>query len=304
MNWQPLMEFGVYALLSLLGLGLWWAIYEWVLTRGHSIREAIFGARPNSAVALDVFGGLLAMGIISHGVISGPTLSNFWLDLEATALSLLSTLMLLAVLRFLIGEFLRLWFRGQRDAQGQFITLNNELFSQRNLATGLFSTGLYLILAAGLVEEDLLNITGFRLAATWNMLGVWLLGLIVVVLHSWLYLGIGPGQNILRESFHYNNPAAPTSLVGLLGGILILNNRLLYSLAEGQHMFSNWEHWEFLLIGAVAVFVLRFLLYLTILAGLGVSIHHELLVKRNPAWGILDGGLIFSLCLILIALIA
>ncbi len=304
MLWQPLIEFCVYALLGIISFLLWWAIYEWVLTRGYSIREAVFGENPNPAVALDICGGLLAMGLLNYSVIGGPALRNFWLDLEATSLSLLSTLLLLAVLRFLIGEFLRLWFGGRIDAQGHIVTINNELFIQRNLATGLFSTGLYLILVMGLIEEDLLNINGNRLGASFNMLGVWLLGFLVVLLHSWLYLGLGPRQHILHESFHENNPAAPTSLLGLLAGILLLNNRLIAPLLDGQHMFSDVEHWGFLLLGVVAIFLLRFLVYLLLRVMVGVSIRHQLLVKRNAAWGILDGALIFSLCLILTALIA
>ncbi|MEE8385833.1 MAG: DUF350 domain-containing protein [Dehalococcoidia bacterium] len=304
MNWQPMVEFGVYAALGLVSFILWWLIYEWVLTREHSIREAIFGHNPNPAVALDIFGGFLAMGILNHSVISGPTLASFWLDLEATALTLLGTMVLLALLRWLIGEFLRLWFGQQRDSHGHLITINNELFRQRNLATGLFSTGLYLILVAGLLEEDLLNITGNRMAASFNMLGVWLLGLLTVLLHSWLYLGLGSKQHILHESFHENNPSAPLSLLGLLGGVIILNHQLLADLPDQAHMFNQIEHWYFLVLGMVSVFVLRAVLHLLLWGLLRVSIRHELLVKRNHAWGILDGGLIFSLFLILIALIA
>jgi uncharacterized membrane protein YjfL (UPF0719 family) len=304
MHWQPLIEFCAYALLGIVSFVLWWAIYEWVLTRGLSTREAIFGRTPNTAVALDVCGGFLAMGIINYAVISGPALSTFWLDLEATALSLLGTMLLLGLLRLAIGEFLRLWFGGRRDAQGDVVTLNNELFRQRNTATGLFSTALYLLLVFGLLEEDLLNLTGARLAATWNMLGVWLLGLVTLLLHSWLYLGLGGRHHLLHESFHENNPAAPASLLGLLAGVLILNHQLLAPLPFGEHIFSHWEHWGFVLLGMVSVFVLRGVLYLLLRGLLGVRIRHELLVRRNPAWGILDGGLIFSLFLILIALIA
>jgi len=304
MNWQPMIEFGVYALVGLLSFVLWWVIYEWVLTREHSIREAIFGYNPNPAVALDIFGGFLAMGILNHAIISGPALSSFWLDLEATALTLLGTIVLLGVLRWLIGEFLRLWFGNQRDAQGDIITFNNELFRQRNLATGLFSTALYLMLVAGLLEEDLLNITGYRMAATFNMLGVWLLGVVTVLLHSWLYLGLGSKHHILHESFHENNPSAPFSLLGLLGGVMILNHQLLLDLPAGEHMFNRADHWYFLVLGMVSVFVLRMVLHLLLRGLLGVNLRHELLVKRNHVWGILDGGLIFSLLLILIALIA
>ncbi len=304
MNWQALIEFLVYAGVGIVSFVLWWAIYEWVLTRQHSTQEAIFGGQPNSAVALDLFGGFLAMGILNYAIISGPALSSFWLDLEATVLTLLGTILLLAVLRYGIGEFLRAWFGSQRDAQGDIITFSNELVRQRNLATGLFSTALYLILVAGLLEEDLLNLTGSFWAATWNMLGVWLLGLVTILLHSWLYLGIGGRHHILHECFHENNPSAPTSLLGLLVGVLVLNNQLLPPTETGVHMFSAPEHWYFLLLGVGSVFLLRSALYLLLLGWLGVSIRREMLFKRNPAWGIIDGGLIFSLFLILIALIA
>lgn len=304
MVWQPWIEFGVYSLVGVFSFVLWWAIYEWVLTREYSTKEAIFGRQPNAAVALDLFGGFLAMGILNYSVISGPAMESFRLDLEATLLTLLGTMVLLGLLRLLIGEFLRLWFGNRRDSHGQIITFNNELFRQRNLATGLFSTAMYLILVAGLVEEDLLDITGNRLAATFNMLGVWTLGLLVILLHSWLYLGLGGKHHILHESFHENNPSAPTSLLGLLGGVLILNHQLLLPLEDGAHMFNQPVHWGLLVLGMVSVFALRGLLHILLLGLLGVSIRSELLVKRNPAWGILDGGLIFSLFLILIALIS
>ena len=63
MNWQALIEFLVYAGVGIVSFVLWWAIYEWVLTRQHSTHEAIFGGQPNSAVALDLFGGFLATGL-------------------------------------------------------------------------------------------------------------------------------------------------------------------------------------------------------------------------------------------------
>lgn len=304
MNWQPWIEFGVYALVGIGSFLLWWFIYERVLTREHSTRDAVFGFQPNPAVAFDVFGGFLAIGILNHSIIGGPALESFWLDLEATVLTLVGTIALLALLRWIVGEFLRLWFGKKRDTHGDIITINNELFKQRNIATGIFSTTLYLILVAGLLQEDFLNITGNRLAATFNMLGVWLLGIVAILLHSWLFLGLGGKHNILHESFHENNPAAPTSLLGLMAGVLILNHQLLESLELGEHMFNQWELWARLLLGMVSVFVLKGILHIFLRGLLGVNVRQEMLERHNPAWGILDGGLIFGLMLILIALIS
>jgi len=302
MNWMPLVTFGAYAGLSLLSLLLWWVIYDLVLTPGIPVREAIFGRQPNPAVALDVFGGFLALGLLNASVIGAPPLQTFALDLEATALTLGGSIALLALLRLATGGFLRLWFGQRRDAHGQLVTFNNELFRQRNLATGLFSTALYLILVAGLVEEDLLNIDGYRVAATFNMLGVWLLGAALVVLHSWLFLGIGTRHHILHESFHQNHPAAPTSLLGLVAGTLLLNHALLAELAWDQHMFTQPWLWAFLLLALVFVVVVRGVLYVAFRLTLGVDIRAEL-VRANAAWGIIDGGLIFTLLLIQTALL-
>ena len=304
MNWQPLIEFLVYAGIGLASFLLWWVVYDHVLTRGLSTGEAVFGRTPNVAVALDVAGGFLAMGLLNYAVISGPRLDSFAHDVEATALSLLGTLALLGVLRMAIAAGLRLWFGHKRDAQGDEVSLNNELFRQRNLATGLFSTALYLILVAGLLESDLLDLSGYRLEATWNMLGVWLLGLVAVVLHSWSFLGLGWREHILAESFDRNNTAAPLSLLGFLAGVLLLNHQLLPPLGEGQHLLNTPAHWEFLLLGMASVFVLRTVLYWLLGGLLGVSVRTELLARRNAAWGVLDGAFVFALFLILIALIA
>jgi hypothetical protein len=304
MDLQPFLEFAVFAALGLASFGVWWAVYEHVLTRGYSTREAVFGRTPNVAVALDVAGGFLAMGLLNYAVIAGPALSSFALDVEAAGLELLGTLVLLALLRMAFAAGLRGWFGSRRDAQGDLISLNNELFRQRNVATGLFSLALYAILVAGLVELDLLNLTGARLASAWNLLGAWGVGLATVLLHSWLYLGLGGARNLLSESFHHNNPAAPSSLLGLLAGVLVLNHRLLPPLALGPHAFAAAAHWYFLGLAIASVFVLRAVVYGLLRALAGVRLRHELLERRNAAWGLLDGAVIFALFQILTALIA
>lgn len=302
MNWEPFLFFALYAAIGLAALLVWWVIYDAVLTRGLPLREAVFGRRPNPAVALDVLGGMLAMGMLVHAVMTGPQLDDLWLDAEAVALSLLIVVVLLGVLRLAAGGLLRLWFGGRRDAQGDRVSLNNELFRQRNTATGLFATVLYFILVAGLVEQDFLDLAGNRIPALWNILGVWVLGVAVIVLHSWLYLGLGPRRHILSECFHHNNPAAGFSLMGLTAGMLAMNHGLVGALRPGEHMFNTPELWGYLAAALVFVLVARTVLQLVLGALFGVGLNVEL-VRNNPAWGLLDGGLIFTLFLILISLL-
>lgn len=303
MDWNSLAYSAAYATLGLLSFLAWYLIYDYVLTPGLSVREALFNGQGNTAVALDITGGLLALGILTHAIISDPALDSFWVDIEATALSLVGTIVLLGVLRLGCMGLLRLWFGERRDGQGEIVTFNNELFGQRNLATGLFSTGLYFILVAGLVEEDLLNLEGYRLDFTWNMAGTWLLGLLTVLLHSWVYLGFGTKNHILHESFHDNNPAAPLSMLGLLGGMLLLNHQLLDALPFGWNAFNQVQTWLDLLVALLLVLLVRLGLHWILRAGTGINMREELVIRDNPAWGILDAALIFGLFLILLALV-
>ncbi len=303
MNWTIVGFFAIYAAIGIVILVLWWIIYDNLLTRGHSLREAVFGQRPNPAVALDLLGGFLAAGILLYSIVALAPRSSFRLDVPAVAANIVIVLVLLSVLRLVVGGFLRLWFGQRRDAQGDVITINNELFKQRNMATGLFTTVIYVILVAGLVELDLFNQAGEGLHSVWNMLGVWLLGLALLLVHSFFYLEYGARNHILHECFHDNNPAAaPFSLLGLVAGVLPLNHYLLVTFGPGQHMFNTPGLW--LALGMILLFVLvaRGVFQVLLLVTTGINLRRELVIRDNVAWGLLDGGLIFALVLIFIAL--
>ena len=302
MNWSALAAFGIYAGIGLVALALWWVVYDLILTSGHSLREGLFGKRPNPAVALDFSGGVLALGVLIYAIVAGPRLESFAEDLEAVSLSLLVMILLLALLRMALTGLLRLWFRDRRDRPGDIVSLNNELFRQRNTASGVFAIVFYLVLASALVEQDFLDLLGRLWPATMNVLGVWTMGVAAVVAHSLFYLGLSARRNILHECFHDNNPAAAFSLLGLVAGMLTLNHGLIGGLRPGEHMFNTPELWYYLGAALSFVLVLRWLLWMSLRGGMGVDLGREL-SRDNQAWGILDGALIFSLFLILIALI-
>ena len=133
-------------------------------------------------------------------------------------------------------------------------------------------------------------------------LGTWLLGAGLVLIHSWSYLGFGTANHILHESFHDNNPAAPTSLLGLIAGMLMLNHGLIARMPPEIHLFNTWTHWANLLLALMLVLGLRLILSAVLRATLDVKLREELVIRDNPAWGVLDGAIIFSLLLILNAL--
>lgn len=294
--------FPLYLVIGFIALVAWWQIYQWVLTPGYSVREAVFGSQPNPAVAMDLLGGLLASGILVYAMVTTAPSAQFRFNVLGIAANGTILLVLLAVLRLLVAGLLRIWFGNRLDAQGEPVSLNNELFRQRNVAASLFSGVLYLILAAGLAEQAVWLTVGFHLDRLWNVLGTWLFGLIVVALHSFLYLGYGPRNNILHECFHDNNPAAAFSLLGLIGGMLPINHGLLVVYGKAHHWFNTPELW--LLLGGSLFIVLaaRTVLQLALWLLMRINLRYELVIHDNMAWGLLDGGAIFTLCLVLYAL--
>ena len=302
MNWAVFGIFAAYAGIGVLALIVWWLVYDRLLTPSHPLREALFGRKPNTAVALDFLGGMLAMAVLTYRIIGGPQLDNFAQDLEVVSVSLVIMVALLASMRLGLAGLLRIWFGQRRDRQGDIVRFNNELFRQHNTATGLFSTAFYLVLVAGLVEQDFLDLAGNRWPAAWNILGVWMMGAGTIALHSWFYLGLSSRRNILQECFHDNNPAAAFSLIGLVAGITALNHGLISGLRPGEHMLNTPALWYYLAAALGFVLAVRLLLQAALRVLMSVSLRGEL-SRDNTAWGLLDGGLIFSLFLILIALI-
>jgi hypothetical protein len=67
-------------------------------------------------------------------------------------------------------------------------------------------------------------------------------------------------------------------------------------------MFSSWDLWIFLAIILAFVLLARAVLQIVLFVATGINLRHELVIADNVAWGILDGGLIFSLLLMLLAL--
>jgi len=308
MNWfvtqdMFVTKFAFYSVFGGISLLVWLAIYQFALARRYSVLDAVFGNRPNAAVALDLVGGMLAAGIIFYFILRHPTSREFWPNAWTAVKTMAALLVLLAVLRVLLDGLLHIWFGARRDAQGDLVTLNNELFRQRNLATSILSICLNLILVAGMLQLELRYSYRFQVAGALNMLGIWLMGVLVVLLHSFFFLGYGTRNHILHECFHDNNAAAATSLLGLTGGFLLLSNHVLGKFRPGIHIFNTEEIWMSVGIMLLFVLVARVVLQILVYAATGISLREELVVRDNVAWGIVDGGLILILCLILISFI-
>ncbi len=301
-QWLALAEFFLYTAIGAMALGLWWLVNDRVLTPGVSIRAEIFGEKPNLAVAFDVLGGFLALGIVVHTTLELPPQVSLLQDVEAVVLSMVTMVLLLAILRLIAAGFIRFWFRNEKDEHGDTISINNELFAQHNTATGLFSAALYLLLAAGLARFNPLSASDLGLVSLADSAAVWVFGVGVIQVHSWTHLGIGPKHNILRECFYFNNPGASLSMLGLMLGMVWTFERLLDSLPIAS-AWTHWEPWAYTGLALLAVLLINGIVWLILKGFFGLNLRKELLANKNPAWGVLDGGLMFTLSMVAHALV-
>ena len=108
MQWFVAFFFIVYSGLGIVTLLVWFLIYQFVLARGYSLRESLFGDQPNPAVALDLLGGFLATGVLIYSALSRSPLTSFQRDLPILMGIGTVMLIMLVVLRFGIAGLL-LW---------------------------------------------------------------------------------------------------------------------------------------------------------------------------------------------------
>jgi len=303
MNWETLlydMGYVVTAIASVYLTG--WLMYDRVATSGHSLSKALFEDR-NFAAGFEVVGFLVIEVLIAVSAMSGEEITaindagvmvvDYARDLEAVAVTILFCNLTFFIFRWLASQVLRFRFRGKLDAHGEEVRFNNEIFGQKNLGASLFSLSFLLIMYFMIIQEDFLGTQLYQVESYFNMLGVFLTGMIVYFLHNLLFLD--RGHTTLDELFIDNNAGVGMSLVGFMFTVLFLQSRLIDQFTQGEHFFnSSSDTYVYLVLMLAFILIFRKAFTITIGLWTGRSYQKDFLVDDNPVVGLLDFGFVAS----------
>jgi hypothetical protein len=303
MDWGNLiydMGYVVTAILTVYLSG--WLIYDKLATSEYSLSKALFEDR-NFAAGLEVAGFLFVEILIAVSAMSGDEVvkmndagimvTDYYRDLEAVAVTILFCNLTFFLFRWVASQVLRWRFRGKLDAHGEEVRFNNEIFGQKNLGASLFSISYLLVMYFMILQEDFLGTQLYQVESYFNMLSVFLTGLVVYFLHNLVFLD--RGHTTLEELFIDNNSGVGLSLVGFMFTVLFLQSRLITQFGQGEHFFnSSSDTYTYFVL--LLVFIVLFRKVFTVALGIftGRSFQKDFLVEDNPVAGLLDFAFVSS----------
>ncbi len=195
----------------LISFVLGWLLYDKVVTRGISLRDALF-EKDNPAAWIEFIGAFIFPALyLGAKAIEGSANEDILLDLGICMAYAVVFVILLSVLRIVSGAVVKSISLEDQDGK---INLNNEIFNQRNISASLFSTALSTIFVSMIRFLDILP----------QYLTVSLLKVSVVLIFSLVAVAVycmvlRYRTALLKEIFVDNNTATGVSFLGFVFGV-------------------------------------------------------------------------------------
>lgn len=207
----------------ILGFILGWLLYNHVITRGISLKDALF-EKDNLAAWVEFIGAFVSPVLyLAAKAIEGSVDENILVDLGTCVLYLVAYILVMTVLRLLSGAVVG--FMAGSDKEGR-IRLNDEIFKQKNIAAALFSTALSVAFA------NIIRFIDVMPEALYTSLlkasGILIFTLLALIVYS---LVLRSRTSLIKEIFVDNNAAAGVALLGYVFAVeMILGNAVLMQL--------------------------------------------------------------------------
>jgi len=202
----------LYGTVSLVtGIIFGWFMYDRVLTKGISLRDALF---EHDAIApwTEFMGSFvfpvlfLASRILSQ--------QSPWLLLQDT-LSVISSMVLyiaiFSLLRMVVNAVILKYSRIEKGRYGEIVTLNDEIFQQNNFSASMFSVAMTTVIINLSLQFEFTPVT--MLDSMYRFIAVLLASFIAIALYQ-RFLPHGTG--LFQEIFIKNNPACGISFAGYI----------------------------------------------------------------------------------------
>lgn len=186
-----------------------WIIYNSIILRGISLKEALF-SRDNVAAWIEFIGAFVfpVLYLSGHGL-RGSVSDNVFVDLGVCLGYALFYIVILAILRILSQLFVNIINASDSDGK---VSLNNEIYTQKNIAAALFSVSLTVVFVSVIKSIDFIAImNGSGMETLVKILLIVVASLAAFVVYS---IVLRRKTTLFKELFIDNNPAAGISLLG------------------------------------------------------------------------------------------
>ncbi|MDF2522631.1 MAG: hypothetical protein K0R31_272 [Clostridiales bacterium] len=198
-------------IITLVGFILGWLLYDYVVTPRISLRDALF-ERDNPAAWVEFIGAFIYPTLyLAAKAIEGSASDVWWLDLLICTGYVIGYVILLTVLRLFSGLIVR--FFNIKDEGGK-ISLNNEIYQQKNISAAIFSVALSNIFVTMIRFIDI--DPEFYLNSLLTAASVLILTLLAVIVYL---LVLGRKTTLFKEVFIDNNIAAGAAFLGFIFAI-------------------------------------------------------------------------------------
>ena len=207
-------------IIILVGFILGWLLYDNVVTRKISLKDSLF-EKDNPAAWVEFIGAFVYPTLyLAAKAVEGSASDIWWLDLLICTGYVVAYVILFTVLRLFSSVIVR--FFNVKDEGGK-VSLNNEIYQQKNISAALFSVALSTIFVTMIRFLDL--DPEYYLNSLLKASSVLILTLMAVIVYL---LVLGRKTTLFKEVFIDNNIAAGAAFLGFIFAVeLLFSNAII-----------------------------------------------------------------------------
>lgn len=204
----------------LVGFILGWLLYDYVVTPKIPLKDALF-EKDNPAAWVEFIGAFVYPTLyLAAKAIEGSASDIWWVDLLICTGYVVAYVILFTILRLFSSVIVRLF--NVSDESGK-VSLNNEIYQQKNISAALFSVALsnIFVIMIRFIDLD----PEYYLNSLLKASSILILTLMAVIVYL---LVLGRRTTLFKEVFMDNNIAAGAAFLGFIFAIeLLFSNAII-----------------------------------------------------------------------------
>ncbi|MCX7921049.1 MAG: DUF350 domain-containing protein [Clostridia bacterium] len=253
----------------LVSFTLGWILYNHVILRKICLKDALF-EKDNLAAWIEFIGAFIFPTLyLAAKALEGSASANLMIDLAICTGYVIAYIFIFTVLRMLSGTIVRYICPEDKDGK---VCFNNEIYTQKNIASALFSVALSTIFVSIIrfldIMPDYIIVSVLRMSVVTIFTLIAFIGYTVVLRRK---------TSLFKEIFIDNNIAAGVSFLGFMFAV----QTILDNLIELQKEFNFFELIAYSSMGLVLFGILSVLFKWLFTKVIRVDVWHEVYEQDN-----------------------